>query len=82
LSETVRAADFIAANISKGYGRYHYKEDLNFCFYSGGSLEETTTWLTKASNRNLISIEKSRELNQLCESLPVKLDNYIKTIGN
>jgi len=79
--QLVRAADSIAANIAEGYGRYHYKENLNFCFYSRGSLKETGTWLTKAKNRNLISIEKFEELNQLCESLSVKLNNYIKTIG-
>ena len=79
--QLVRAADSIAANIAEGYGRYHYKENLNFCFYSRGSLKETSTWLTKAKNRNLISIEKFKELNQLCESLSVKLNNYIKTIG-
>lgn len=79
--QLVRAADSIAANISEGYGRYHYKENLNFCFYARGSLKETSTWLTKARNRNLISIEKFEELNQLCESLSVKLNNYIRTIG-
>ena len=79
--QLVRAADSVGANIAEGYGRYHYKENLNFCFYSRGSLKETGTWLTKAKNRNLISIEKFEELNQLCESLSVKLNNYIKTIG-
>jgi four helix bundle protein len=79
--QLVRAADSVAANISEGYGRYHYKENLNFCFYAKGSLKETTTWMTKARNRNFISLEKYAELNQLCESLSVKLNNYIKTIG-
>ncbi|GLU50943.1 four helix bundle protein [Dyadobacter frigoris] len=54
---------------------------LNFCFYARGSLKETVTWLAKAKNRNLISIEKFTELSQLCESLSVKLNNYIRTIG-
>jgi four helix bundle protein len=78
----IRAADSIAANIAEGFGRYHYKENLNFCYYFRGSLKETITWLTKALNRNLISAEKFTELNQLCELLSVKLNNYIKTIGN
>jgi four helix bundle protein len=79
--QMVRSADSVAANIAEGYGRYHYKENLNFCFYARGSLKETTTWLTKAKNRNLISIEKFTELSQLCELLSVKLNNYIRTIG-
>ena len=35
--QLVRAADSIAANIIEGYSLYHYKENLNFCFYSRGS---------------------------------------------
>ncbi|GGM72670.1 hypothetical protein GCM10010967_00220 [Dyadobacter beijingensis] len=80
--QLIRSADSIAANIAEGFGRYHYKENLNFCYYSRGSLKETVTWLTKALNRNLISKEKFTELNQLCELLSVKLNNYIKTIGS
>ena len=39
------AADSIAANISEGYGRYFYKENRQFQYYSGGSQTETKTWL-------------------------------------
>ena len=49
----VKAVDSVAANLSEGYGRYHYKESKNFGYYSRGSLFETKTWLTKASNRFL-----------------------------
>ena len=79
--QLVRSSDSVTANISEGYGRYHYKENLNFWFYARGSLKETATWLIKAKNRNLISIEKFTELSQLCELLSVKLNNYIRTIG-
>lgn len=41
--QLVRAADSIAANIAEGYGRYHFKENKQFCFYSRGSLFETKT---------------------------------------
>ena len=37
------AADSIALNISEGYGRFHYKENKNFCYYSRGSAKETLT---------------------------------------
>ena len=78
--QLVRSADSVAANISEGFGRYHYKDNLNFCFYSRGSLRETLTWLTKAKSRNLITLEKFEELSHLCETLSVKLNNYINTI--
>ena len=35
-----RAADSISANIVEGYGRYHFKENKNFCYYSRGSILE------------------------------------------
>ena len=77
----VRAADSIAANLSEGMGRYHYKERKNFSFYSRGSLFETKTWLTKASNRKLISSEEFTDMLDRIELIGVKLNNYIKTIG-
>jgi len=55
--QLVRSADSVAANISEGFGRYHYKEVRQFGYYSRGSLYETKTWLTKAHERNLIPNE-------------------------
>ncbi|MCE6989048.1 four helix bundle protein [Dyadobacter sp. CY323] len=79
--QLVRAVDSIAANIAEGFGRYHFKENLNFCFYSRGSLYETKTWLTKAKSRNLVDPDNFKYLINLCETLALKLNNYIKTIG-
>jgi four helix bundle protein len=42
-AQYVDAADSIAMNISEGYGRFHYKENKNFCYYSRGSAKETLT---------------------------------------
>ena len=53
--QLIRAIDSVAANLSEGYGRFHYKENKNFCYYSRGSLYESKTWITKAFNRELIS---------------------------
>ncbi len=79
--QLVRAADSIAANLSEGMGRYHYKERKNFSYYSRGSLFETKTWLTKASNRNLLQKDVSDKLLKDIEIIGVKLNNYINTIG-
>src|SRR5258708_25261221 len=53
--QLVRAADSIGANIAEGFGRYHYKENKNFCYFSRGSLIETKGWITKAKTRRLLS---------------------------
>jgi len=79
--QLVRAADSIAANLSEGFGRYHYKENVNFSYYSRGSLFETKTWLTKAHNRNLIPDDSFESFITEIDNIGIKLNNYIKTIG-
>jgi four helix bundle protein len=79
--QLVRSVDSVAANLSEGFGRFHFKENKNFCYYSRGSLYETKTWLTKAYNRNLIPKEDFQSLQTEINNIGIKLNNYIKTIG-
>ena len=67
--------------MSEGFGRYFYKEERQFCYYSRGSLYETKTWLTKASNIKLISKEEFEMFEKEINDLGVKLNNYINAIG-
>jgi four helix bundle protein len=76
-----RPADSVAANISEGFGRYHFKEAKNFSYYARGSLHETKTWLTKAHSRILIEGNKYQEFIKNIDTIGIKLNNYIKTIG-
>ena len=80
--QLVRSSVSIAANLSEGFGRYFYKENKQFCYYSRGSLFETKTWLRKAFNRKLIEEKIYLEIASELETIGVKLNNYIKTIGN
>lgn len=80
--QLVRASDSIAANLSEGLGRYHYKETKNFSYYSRGSLFETKTWITKAKNRSLINETQFIEFTNTLEIIGIKINNYIKTLGN
>lgn len=75
------AADSIGANISEGFGRFHFKDSKNFLYYSRGSLFETKTWTIKAHNRKLISEDQYNELITDIHDLKIKLNNYINTIG-
>ncbi len=77
----VRAVDSIAANLSEGLGRYHFREAKNFSYYSRGSLFETKTWLTKAKNRDLIGHDQFEELNSSLDTLGRMINKYIKSIG-
>mgnify|MGYP001085271663 CR=1 FL=1 len=79
--QLIRAADSIAVNLSEGFGRYHYKENIHFSYYSRGSLSETKTWLIKARNRHLISSSDYENFTKQIDDIGVKLNNYIKSIG-
>ena len=79
--QVVRSVDSVAANISEGYGRYHYKDSKKFYYYSRGSLVETQTWLEKAAQRNLVEREIARQIYKDLETLKKRLNAYIKSIG-
>ena len=79
--QLVRSADSISENIAEGYGRYFYKENRNFCYYSRGSLMETKNWLGKSVRRKLISKEVHESLISRIEDLHVSLNAYIASIG-
>ena len=49
--QLIRACDSISANISEGYGRFHYKEQRQYSYIARGSLYETKTWYRKALQR-------------------------------
>ena len=76
--QLVKAADSIAANLSEGFGRYHFREKKNFGYYSRGSLYETKTWITKANNRGLIGDKDYNQYVGVINDIGVKLNNYIK----
>ncbi len=78
--QIIRSADSIAANISEGFGRFHFKDRKNFVFYARGSQSETKTWLTKSKNRSIISEEFYTQEMQKLEKLGVKLNNYLKVL--
>ena len=70
----------MAANLSEGLGRYHYKEARHISDYSRGSLFESKAWLTKAKNRNLIDETTFIKMYNTLESIGLKLNNYIKLV--
>ena len=79
--QIVKAADSISANIAEGYGRFHYKENKNFCYFSRGSIIETKGWLKKSKTRKLLSEEQFNLLFEKLQTIHLKLNAYIKFIG-
>jgi len=75
------AADSIAFNISEGYGRFHYKENKNFCYYSRGSAKETLTATQKAKTRSLLTEEEFQLLSLKLDVYFKLMYGYINSIG-
>ena len=69
----VKAADSIAANLSEGFGRFFYKEEKQFCYYSRGSLYEIKTWLTTEFNRKLINQDQFESFMQEIKNIGITL---------
>lgn len=79
--QLVRAIDSVAANLSEGFGRYHFKEAKHFSYYSRGSLYESKPWITKAHNRKLISEDQFQNFKREFNIIGKMLNSYIKSIG-
>ena len=79
--QLIKAADSIALNIAEGYGRYYFKENKNFCYYSRGSAYEAMSALKKAVNRKLISTADYSSLKVNFERYLALMNPYIKSIG-
>lgn len=77
----ITAADSVGANISESYGRYYFKDARLFLYFARGSLSESTTWLSKAYQRNLISEKEYQLLVNESKDLWIRLNNYIRTVG-
>ena len=78
--QIVRAADSVAANISEGFGRYHYNDRIRFIYFSRGSLYETQTWLIKAKQRKLISNDEYEKIDSELRLIGIKLNNFIQSL--
>ena len=77
-----RAARSTTQNIAEGFGRFHYKENLQFCRISRGSLFELIDDLITSIDEGFISKE-DYELgrNKIAKALAL-LNGYIKYLNS
>jgi len=69
-SQLRRAALSISANIAEAFGRFHYKDKLNFYYNSRGSAHETKSHLLYARDVGYIE-------DQICESLVHRVEEVL-----
>ncbi len=78
--ELVRAADSVGANIAEGHGRFHYRDEITFDYYSRGSLKETRFWLRRAIARRIITEAKFQRYISMVDELEPQLNAYINSL--
>lgn len=76
--QIVRCSRSTTNNIAEGFGRFHYKENAQFCRHSRGSLFELLDHLQIASEENYIDKNKLAELeNQIYHCIKI-LNGFIR----
>jgi four helix bundle protein len=68
------------ANISEGYGRYHYQEGIQFYRISRGSVYELKNHLISCYDLNFIAKEMYDKGMYLIEDAKITLNGYIKFV--
>src|SRR5574342_62099 len=72
-----RAAQSIPANIAEGHGRYHFLDNVRFCYIARGSLTEVQSHLSLAYELGYLSDETYKQMTSHAESVGKQMNNYI-----
>ena len=75
--QILRSSRGVTNCISEGYGRFYYKENIQFCRISRGSLLETLDHLIIAFDENYITSEQLKELKLHIDTCGRLLNGYI-----
>ena len=81
-SQILRAARSSTANIAEGWGRYHYKENINFLRYSRGSIAEILDHSIEAKDCDYINLETLIEIRLQTEKCIQLINGYIRYLSN
>jgi four helix bundle protein len=77
-SQIIRSSRSVTANIAEGHGRFHIRENIQFCRISRGSLTETLEHLYCALDEKYISEEEFSKLKIEYDYCLKLLNGYIK----
>lgn len=72
-----RAVQSIPTNISEGHGRFYYQDNVRFCYFARGSLEETLSHIVLAYELGYIPEELYHQLERSGDDLNCLLNGYI-----
>ncbi len=78
--QLARAADSVGANIAESFGRFHYRQKIEFLYYARGSLFETKYWLNRVLRRNLMPVDDVQKYSQELTGLARGLSVFVKDL--
>lgn len=76
--QMVRASRSVTANIAEGHGRFHYKENIQFCRQARGSLYELIDHVYVALDEGYIQQSELDDYKNTLEHLIKMINGYIK----
>ena len=77
-SQIRRAAVSLTNNITEGHGRFHYLEQIKFCLYSRGSLEELLDDLNICEDESYLPTTEIASLKQQGWRVHQLINGYIR----
>ncbi|PIZ00524.1 four helix bundle protein [bacterium (Candidatus Howlettbacteria) CG_4_10_14_0_8_um_filter_40_9] len=72
ISQIRRAITSVGANIAEGFGRFHYKENVQFCRNARGSLTEVKHFMISALDLGYIDEGTDKEFIERYDKLKIK----------
>jgi len=80
-SQIRRAAVSLTANIAEGYGRFHFKENIQCCRISRGSAYELVDHLITCQDECYLTKDEVKSLHEELFTFLRLLNGYIRSIG-
>ena len=75
--QILRSSRSVTANIAEGFGRFYFKENIQFCRISRGSLNETLEHLITAFDEKYLNEEELMNFKIKIDSCGKLLNGYI-----
>jgi four helix bundle protein len=77
-----RAAQSIGANIAEGFGRYSYRENIQYCRQARGSAFEVRDHLVTAVDAAFITKDEYAESDALAQRVIQTINGYIRSTNS